>query len=162
MNEEPNGYVVASYAVDDLSADERARCLRLITDGAAVNAAIAARDFPRSATIAIARKGDETVGVASIKPIREDYAAGRAKKADFPFDSQTPELGYVVVDPSHRGNRLSSRMTEALAKDGASLFATTSDPRMKSALKGAGFAQRGIEWRGRRGDLISLWIRPRA
>ncbi len=162
MNEEANGYVVVSCAVDDLSADERVRCLRLITDGGAVNFVTAARDFPRSAKIAIARKGDETVGVASIKPIREDYAAERAKKAEFPFDRHTPELGYVVVDPSHRGNRLSSRMTEALVKDAASLFATTSEPNMKSALKGAGFAQRGIEWRGRRCDRISLWIRRRA
>jgi GNAT superfamily N-acetyltransferase len=159
MNQEADGYVIASCAVGDLSTGEKARCLRLIAEGAAVNADSAARDFPRSAMIAVARKGGAVVGVASIKPIREDYAAGRAKKAGFTFDRHTPEFGYVAVDPSHRGNRLSSLMAEALVKDGSALFATTSDPRMKSALKGAGFVQRGIEWRGIRGDLISLWIR---
>jgi len=39
------------------------------------------------------------------------------------------------------------------------LFATTSDPKMKSALKGAGFVQHGVEWKGQRGDFLSLWIR---
>lgn len=159
MSEEPDGYRIASCAVGDLSTEEKARCLCLIAEGAAVNADTAARDFPRSAMIAVARKGGTVVGVASIKPIREDYAAGIARKAGFTFDRHTPELGYVAVDPSHLGNRLSSLMAEALVMDSAALFATTSDPRMKSALKGAGFVQRGVEWRGLRGDLISLWIK---
>ncbi len=97
MNEEADGYVVASSAIGALSTDERKHCLRLIAEGAAVNATIAARDFPRSAKIAVARKDGAIVAVASIKPIRENYAASRAKKAKFPFDPQTPELGYVVV-----------------------------------------------------------------
>jgi hypothetical protein len=149
---EPAGYVVASCAAAALSDDERARCLRLISEGGAVNARTAARDFPRSAMIAVARKDAEIVGVASIKPLRADYAAGIAKKAKFAFDPNTPELGYAVVDAPHRGKRLSSQMADTL-------FATTSAPAMKLALNRAGFVQRGIEWKGLRGDMLSLWIR---
>jgi GNAT superfamily N-acetyltransferase len=156
---EKDQYVVESCDIGDLSASERTRCLRLIADGGAVTMTTARRDFPRSAMIAVARMVGEVVGIASIKPIREDYAAGTAKKAKFPFDPRTPELGYVDVDPRHRGKRLSSRMSAALAKNGAELFATTSNPKMKSALKSAGFVQRGVGWKGRRGDKISLWIR---
>jgi Acetyltransferase (GNAT) family len=70
----------------------------------------ARRDFPRSARLAVARKDSEVVGVASIKPIRKDYATGVADKAKFVFDSKTPELGYVVVGPGHRNHGLSSDM----------------------------------------------------
>ena len=41
------------------------------------------------------------------------------------------------------------------------LFATTSKPKMQAALGGAGFAQRGFAWKGRRGDMISLWMKNR-
>ena len=159
MNEEADDYVVECCEVEGLSEAEKTRCLQLIAAGGAVNPDTAARDFPRSSLIAVARKAGEVVGVASIKPIREAYARGRATKAGFRFDPQTPELGYVVVDPAHRGNKLSSRMAKALVRNGAALFATTSDPSIKAALKGAGFVQRGVEWKGNRGDLISLWIR---
>ena len=159
MNKELNDYAVESSAVSDLSAAEQTRCLCLIVEGGAVDAETAKRNFPQSVTISLARKDGEVVGVASIKPLRERYAKGIAMKAKFPFDPKTPELGYVVVDDAHRGKRLSSRMVTVLAKDGGALFATTSDPKMKSALNGAGFRQCGFEWQGCRGDLISLWIK---
>jgi len=159
MNGEGDAYMVELLGIGDLTEAERTRCLLLILEGGAVTMATARRDFPRSKTIAVARKDGEVVGVASIKPIREDYAAGRAAKAEHRFDLKTPELGYVVVDPPHRGHRLSSRMVEALTRDGDALFATTSDPKMQAALMGAGFVQQGIAWKGRRGDMISLWIK---
>jgi hypothetical protein len=159
MIQEADKYVVESCDVGHLSEPERTCCLQLIAGGGAVNVTMARRHFPRSAKIAVARKDRDIVGVASIKPIREEYAAGIAEKAKFSFDPKTPELGYAVVDPVHRNHRLSSLMAEELAKDGSALFATTSDPKMKSALKGAGFVQRGEEWKGNRGDMISLWIR---
>jgi len=159
MNGAEDAYTVDSLDVGDLTEAERARCLQLISDGGAVTTATARRDFPRSKIIAVARKYGEVVGVASIKPIREDYAVGRAAKAKHRFDPETPELGYVVVDPPHRGHRLSSRMAEALTRDGGALFATTSDPQMQAALRGAGFVEQGNAWKGRRGDMISLWIK---
>jgi hypothetical protein len=159
MDEKLDEYVVQSCGVGDLTAEEKTRCLQLIGAGEAVDVEMANRDFPRSARIAVARKNGEIVGVASIKPIREDYATGRAMKAHFEFDPGTPELGYAVVDELHRGNRLSSWMAAALTTDGGGLFATTSDKKMKSALKGAGFKECGKAWKGRRGDSISLWVR---
>jgi len=152
-------YAVESCTVSDLNASELAHCLRLVVDGGAVNAKTTARDFPKSSMIALARNNGEVVGVASIKPIRENYTKGIARKAKFIFDPKTPELGYVVIELAHRGHQISSRMAAALAKGSGGLFATTSDPKMKSALRSAGFQQRGCEWKGRRGDLISLWLK---
>lgn len=152
-------YAVESCTVKDPNVAEQIRCLQLIANGGAVDVATARRDFPRSAAISVVRKEYEVVGVASVKPLRTKYATGIARKAKFPFAPETPELGYVVVDDEHRGKRLSSRMAAALAKDGGAMLDTTSDAKMKSALKGAGFEQRGCEWKGRRGNAISLWIR---
>jgi len=159
MKQDADKYVIESCGVGDLDETEKKRCLQLIAEGGAVTMTTARRDFPRSAMIAVARSDGQVVGVASIKLMREPYAASKAKEAKFPFDPKTPELGYVVVDRAHRGNRLSSRMAAALAKNSGTLFATTSAPKMKSALKSAGFVRRGVEWKGRRGDMISLWIR---
>ena len=69
-------YVVETCDVDALSATERTLCLRLIADGGAVTMKTVRRDFRHSAMIAVARMDGEVVGVASIKPVREDYAAG--------------------------------------------------------------------------------------
>jgi hypothetical protein len=151
-------YVVEACGLSDLSATERTRCLRLIADGGAVTMKAARRDFPRSLQVAVARKDGALVGVSAVKPVR-DHAMTVADLAEFPFDPDTPEFGYVVVDHAHRGNKLSSRMAKLLSGYPGPLFATTSDPSMKSALKGAGFVQRGVDWKGRRGDKISLWIR---
>jgi hypothetical protein len=50
-------------------------------------------------------------------------------------------------------------MARLLLEYRGGLFARISDAKMKSALKSAGFVQQGIEWKGRRKDLLSLWIR---
>ena len=158
MSQAEEPYIVESCSVSDLTEAERTRCLQLIGHGNAVSIRAARRDFPRSLQIAVARRKGHVVGVGAIKPVRE-HAITVAELAHFPFDPDTPELGYVVVDSPHRGNKLSSRMAKMLSEYPGQLFATTSDPSMKSALRGAGFIDRGEEWTGRRGDMISLWIR---
>jgi predicted GNAT family N-acyltransferase len=110
--------------------------------------------------VAVARKDGEIVGVGTVKPVREDYNAGVARKSGVSFDPATPEFGYVVVHPDHRDRHLSSKLTTALlSRSGKSLFATTSDDKIKTNLKKAGFAERGRKWKGRRGDQISFWIK---
>jgi len=116
MQQKAKDYDVKTCAVSDLSETDRTRCLLLIAEGGAVDERTAGRNFPRAGMIAVAREAGEVVGVGAIKPTRADYAAGIAKKAKFAFDSRTPELGYAVVDPAHRGNRLSSAMAKALSQ----------------------------------------------
>jgi RimJ/RimL family protein N-acetyltransferase len=108
--------------------------------------------------LAVARSGNEIVGVGSIKRVRTDRASGIADKSGFAFPAQTPELGYVAVDPQHWRNGLSHRLVAALlaGKQGG-LFATTFDERMKKTLAAAGFTQQGREWPGRNHQL-SLWV----
>jgi GNAT superfamily N-acetyltransferase len=72
----------------------------------------------------------------------------------------SPVEAYVAVHQDHRGHGLSQRLVGALMENvGKPLFATTSSERMKATLMKAGFAQQGKEWKGRRGDQISLWMR---
>lgn len=97
MTQEADKNVVESCGVGDLSDAERSRCLQLIANGGAVSMRTARRAFPRSTKIAVARMDPRGGCVASIKPIRESYAACKARQAQFPFDPQTPELGYVFV-----------------------------------------------------------------
>ena len=153
-------YEVRLCAANDLSGADLAACIALVTDGEAVDPASAKRDLPCSNRIAVARKEGKVVGVGVIKPIRPRYAAGVSAKSKIVFRDDTPELGYVAVHPDHRGHRLSPRLVSALLENvGKPLFATTSSDRMKATLVNSGFVQQGKEWKGRRGDQISLWMR---
>ena len=153
-------YEVKPCAVGDLEQTELAACVDLIAEGNAVDPVSAKRTLPKAIMLAVARKEGKIVGVGAIKPIRAGYAANTADESRFPFYPETPELGYVAVSPDHRNKRLSSRIVKELtSQHSGPLFARTSDPRMKSALKNAGFAQRGEEWNGQRGDRLSLWLR---
>ena len=109
--------------------------------------------------VAVARRARQIVGVGAIKRIRPGYAFDKAYKSGVTFAPDTPELGYVAVDPAHQGNGLSHRIvSELLSKNGGPLFATTSSDRMKRTLGKAGFAQKGREWKGWQAP-ISLWIK---
>ncbi len=54
---------------------------------------------------------------------------------------------------------LCSTVAELLSHHEGSLFATTSDERMKKTLTKAGFVQSGLAWEGRKGQQLSLWLR---
>lgn len=163
-----NDYDVKLCAPGDLPEPELAACLAIIKAGDAV--AVNLEKLEGAKLLAVARKGDQIVGVGAIKkvpkgyasdkPVRCDYASGIATKSGVPFSADTPELGYVAVHPDHRGKQLSQRLVEALqSKSGKTLFATTSSDAMKRTLIKAGFVQRGREWKGRRQDQLSLWLR---
>jgi hypothetical protein len=90
------------------------------------------------------------------------YAAGIARKAQFMFDQNMHELGYIVLKNSHQGSGLSKMITDKLLSlfQGKPLFAITSNERMRTSLGKRGFAQQGTSWPNRKGEPITLWIRP--
>ena len=153
------GYEVRQCAPGKLTPEELKRCMAIIGHGGAVNFDTMKRDLPRSQVLAVARYHGEIVGVGAIKPVRKEYAAGIAIKSAYAFPADTPELGYVSVDPAHRGHGLSHEITKLLLSQHTSrLFATTDSPPMKKTLTDAGFRQEGKEWDGERG-VLSFWER---
>ena len=113
---------------------------------------------PRSLVFALA--GGHFVGVGAIKRRRPAYARQIAERSGVAFDPNILELGYVAVEPNHRGRGLSELIVqELLAHHPDPLFATTSSERMKRTLTRVGFAERGSIWPGRNGDQLSLWLK---
>jgi hypothetical protein len=154
-----SSYELKAWYPSERTREEMEKCMDLVGRGGAVYLRTMRRDLPRSLTVVIARHEGEIVGVGVIKPVREDYAAGIAAKSGYNLALDTPELGYVVVAPAHRGRGLSHKITALLLSlHEGRLFATTDSPMMKRALTDAGFLQAGKEWQGRRG-LLSLWER---
>lgn len=152
-------YEVTACTIKDLSQAEVEACFAIIEVGEAVDVQTMKRDLPRSSVLAIARKGDQIVGVGAIKPVRKRYAAKVARNSGFPFPPETLELGYVAVDEAHRDRGLSYRIVEALlSRHVGRLFATTDAIGMKKALSKYGFEKRGTEWPGDRG-MLSYWER---
>ena len=155
--ESPADYELKPCDPSDLTPQELKRCMAIIGDGGAVNLTTMKRDLPRSSVLAIARHNNEIIAVGAIKPLRKQYAAAVAVKSGFAFPSETLELGYVAVDPAHRGRGLSHQITKLLlSRHTGRLFATTDNPQMKKTLAEAGFRQEGKEWEGERGTL-SFW-----
>jgi RimJ/RimL family protein N-acetyltransferase len=152
-------YTVSPISPVAMSEKERADCLAIIRSGGAVNPESSQREIPLAAVVVVARRGNEIIGVGAIKRVRRDYAAIVCGRSGEELNSNIPELGYVAIDPQHRGNHLSSRIVaELLSHHDGPLFATTDDMRMKATLARAGFVRKGHEWDGDRGRL-SLWVR---
>lgn len=150
-------YELKPCAPSELTPEELKRCMALIGAGGAVNPNTMKRDLPRSQVLGIARHHGQIVGVGVIKPMRKQYSAGIAVKSGYLFPPDTPELGYVSVDPTHQGYGLSHEITELLLSQyRGRLFATTDSSRMKKTLADAGFRQKGKEWQGERG-VLSFW-----
>ena len=143
-----------------LTGGELAVCIGIIGKGAAVDLESARRELPRATAVAITRLDGRIVGVGAIKRQRPAYAMSISKRADYAFPTHTLELGYVAVDPPHRGQGLSHALVAALLSGRPdSLFATTSSAQMKNSLSKGGFAYQGREWDGDNSRL-SLWLRP--
>jgi hypothetical protein len=155
----PGNYAVTTCASSDLSDAELATCLEIIKNGGAV--AVDLKKLRSAQVLAVAKNNGEIVGVGTIKEIRPRYACSIARKSGVTFPSFTPELGYVAVDSNHRLNRLSHRIVaELTSKHEGALFVTTSDEAMRRVLTKAEFKQqRGKEWKGKRGDSVSLWLK---
>jgi GNAT superfamily N-acetyltransferase len=150
-------YLVNSCEPGDLSEAERAACVAMIETAGAVRRGSIAEEIAAAQLLSVVRSGGEIVGVGAIKRIRRPYAQKIASRCGVSFPSETPELGYVAVDPKHRGNGLSHRLAkELVGKHSGPLFATTSSDRMIGTLTDAGFKQKGHGWPGHQAQ-VSFW-----
>jgi len=149
-----------SYSPGALSKEEIRQCLSVIEDGCAVDPEWAAAEFPLAMVVAIARKGQDIVGVGAIKRKRPQYASTIAQSSGFSFNTNSHELGYVAIKKTHQKLGLSHEITAKLLStfQGRPIFATTSHEGMKRTLEKAGFVREGEEWKGKNGKL-SLWIK---
>jgi hypothetical protein len=158
VNERLEVFLTGTLSQEDLDA-----CVALIKEGGAItDPETAAESLPNCLFVVLQRDGKQIVGVGAIKGQRSRYAAGIARKAQFNFDQNMNELGYVVVKDSHQGTGLSKTITDKLLSlfQGKPLFATTSNERMRTSLGKRGFVQQGTSWPNRKNEPITLWIRP--
>ena len=143
-----------------LTHAELENCISIIQKGDAVNLESARDELPKATVVTLAHLNDQIVGVGAIKRMRTEYAAKISKRAGFAFSAESMELGYVAVDPAHRGNRLSYALVASLiAGRNETMFATTSSERMMKALTRGEFVRQGDEWEGNSARL-TLWLRP--
>jgi len=151
-------YQISSAQPAQLSDIELSAAATLVQNGGAVQGNCK-RHLQNASELALVLCHDALVGVGAIKSVRANYASTIATRSRHAFPSDTPELGYVSVHPDHRGNGLSERIVAHLLADKATpFFATTDDENMKRTLRNAGFAHKGAEWPGERGQL-TLWVR---
>ena len=157
-SEEADGYRFESSVPSNLSESDMLRCVEIVGSGGAVTKENATRGLERASALVVVRKGADIIAVGAIKRALPSYIAGVGRKAGHPIADGAHELGYVSVDPPHRGQHLSSRIVRTLKENNnGHLFGRTDDGRMKSVLTNAGFQRKGGEWKGERGNL-SLWV----
>jgi len=115
--------------------------------------------LPHSIMVALRRSGADIIGVGAIKPPRP-YTKRVAERSGFDLDPEMHEMGYITVREDHQGRRISRAIVQALdSAHEAPLFATTSSEAMKRTLRRFRFEQRGTDWIGYRGSVLSLWVR---
>jgi N-acetylglutamate synthase-like GNAT family acetyltransferase/phage FluMu protein Com len=138
--------------------------VRLIEEGGAIDERSLQTKLDAAEKIAIIERDRRVVAGAALKRPRPDYAAHLSVKSEYELAGDMPELGYVAVACEWRGFHLSTNVvTKILAELGRrEVFATTSEPKMKSLLERHGFKSVGREWPSKRGERLSLWIRERA
>lgn len=133
----------------------------LIKTGGAIDAKLAVLEgrLRRSRTLALYHKDGQVLAVGCLKNPVANYRERVFTKADVSIDRfhSAPELGYVTVDETMRGQGLAHQLVEALVKVlEEPCYATTDDDTMKRMLSRSGFLKLGTEWTGQRGTL-SLW-----
>jgi len=152
-------YLVSKVDTGELTIKVVSTCIAIIKKGEAVDWESAKRELPLAMAVVTARKGSQIVGVGAIKRERRQYAADVSKKSGFKFPPETPELGYVAVEPEHQGRGLSLRITKlVLSGQKGALFATTYNEWMMKTLEKMGFVRKGKEWKGRT-HMLTLWYK---
>ena len=79
-----------------------------------MDSASAAKQLPLAKVVAVVCTEQDIVGVGAIKQPRPRYASKVSRYAEFPFDENMLELGYVAREPSHRGHNLSEKVVSKL------------------------------------------------
>ncbi len=157
-----DGYEIRVCSPSRFSLRDLSQGIRIVSGGDAVDPDSVVVEMPRAQVLALASAGNLIVGVGAVKHRRPEYASHIAARSGVSFNPTASELGYVAIDAKHQGQHLSGRIVrELLASHQGLLFATTASERMKRTLAGAGFAQKGRYWEGRRGEQLSLWIKER-
>jgi len=159
----PNEVIVLSpkaCAVGDLAAFKQ-----MVIDGGEVEANTLPGLVEQALALGFARVDGALVGVGAIK---RPYDAHRAKVFEKAKSLLNPsefgfELGWFYVHPSARGNRLASKLVEALmpSLEGRAAYTTsrTNNDRMHAPLYRVGFVQEGTPYPSKMNDQeIQLFI----
>jgi predicted GNAT family N-acyltransferase len=136
--------------------------ISLVEEGGAINLDSVKAKLPKAEKVAFIEREGKFVAVAAKKQAIASYCESIALKSGYALQSITPELGYVTVSNSCRGQHLSGKVVRRVLFEFGEgpVFATTSDKKMKSVLARSGFRWVGHEWRSERtNELLSLWIR---
>jgi hypothetical protein len=153
-------YEIRARVPGKIPLRDLSRCIKIVQRGDAVDPDSVSVELTRSHILAFALAGGHIVGVGAIKRRRPAYARQIAERSGISFDPNASELGYVAIEPNHRGRGLSELIVqELLVHHPHPLFATTSSKRMKKTLARVGFAERGGTWPGRNGYQLSLWFK---
>lgn len=154
------------YTRTELSAKNRLEeFILLVEKGGAVDPASIKAKLPKSEKIAFIERDGKLVAVAAKKKAIPSYAKQIASKSKYDLKTDIPELGYVAVSKSCRGQHLSAKVVRRLLLEfgDGPVFATTSDEKMKSLLGRSGFKWVGHEWRSERSkEMLSLWVKGAA
>jgi hypothetical protein len=134
----------------------------LVKEGGAIEPGSVDAKLPKAEKVAFIERNGKFIAVAAKKRADARYAHSVAESSVYPLRGDTPELGYVEVLAACRGQRLSAKVVRRILFEfgDETVFATTSNDRMKPVLAECGFRWVGHEWRSpRTGEMLSLWIR---
>jgi len=158
-------------AVDDLQIltrkdlEEQKRLdefIKVVAKGGAILRSSIDAKLPSAEKIAFIERDGKMVAVAALKKARPDYAAKLTKRSGYELAGDVPEVGYVAVALGWRGLHLSSKVVDKILEfEDGSVFATTSEAKMKCLLAKRDFRWVGEEWPSTDEPmtLLSLWIR---
>lgn len=147
------------------TTDDLATFRQMVIEGGEVDPNTLPGLIEQALALAFARMDSSLVGVGTIK---RPYDAHRAKVFEKAKSLLNPsefefELGWFYVHPSARGNRLASKLVQALmpSLEGRAVYTTsrTDNDRMHASLKRAGFVQEGTPYPSKMNDQeIQLFI----
>lgn len=136
--------------------------VELVREGGAVLAASIKGKLRKAEKVAFVERGGRMIAAAAKKLASPNRAQDISKKSGYQVHGDVPELGYVAVSKDCRGQGLSTKVVRRVLFEfgDATVFATTSNQKMKSVLAHHGFEWVGHEWDSERaGERLSLWIK---
>ncbi len=152
-------------APDELPKNERDLFSALVQQGGEIDGNALANNIGSAKALVIGREAGDVRGIAALKRPQASYRRRIGGKAGVEIGlARYPyELGYVVLVPEARGQKLSHCLiAAALAHaESAAVFATTrtDNAAMLATLAKAGFKQAGQDYRGRGSRMIRLLVR---